>query len=155
MPSPAVLALGVLGGVSAGAVAAPFSVPTAVVVGAVAVVAVVAFLVGGAPVVEVLVPAPEDAETPGTGGELRAGGARIPTSALGSPEVLDAEGMRAALGPELDARAWVCQRSWVRGGVRVPVTDPRDATPCWVLSSRRPAALAAALGQAAHSEQTS
>lgn len=158
-PSPGVVVLAVVGGASLGLVLLPVSTAAALAVGAAAVAGLLAALVLLAPVVEVRVPCPPDGETPGVGGELRAGHARIPTGALGAPEVLDREAMRAALGPGLDARAWVCHRPWVGPGVRVPVRDPRDSTPYWLMSSRRPAALAAALGragdQAAHSEQTS
>lgn len=77
--------------------------------------------------------------------ELRAGRARIPVSLLGEPEELDALATRAALGPDLDARAYVCLRAWARTAVRVSVVDPRDPTPYWFVSTRRPAALAEAL----------
>jgi hypothetical protein len=89
------------------------------------------------------------------GGELRVGAARIPVAALGAPVPLDRAGMRQALGPGSDARAWVCLRAWVPGGVQVPVTDPGDPTPEWIVSTRRPQALASAVERAqAHSEQT-
>lgn len=90
-------------------------------------------------------------------GELRVGSAHIPVDALGDPVVLDRAGMHRAVGPGSDARAFVCLRSWVPGGVQVPVTDPRDPTPSWLVSSRRPRSLASALVDArqAHSEQTS
>ncbi len=78
-------------------------------------------------------------------GELRAGRARIPVHLLGTPETLDAVGTRAALGPDLDARAYVCLRGWVRTAVQVPVVDPRDPTPYWFVSTRRPERLVAAL----------
>ena len=68
---------------------------------------------------------------------FRAGRARIPVQLLGDPEVLDADGMRRARGPELDARAYLCLRGWIAAGVRVPVLDPRDPAPYWLVSSRR------------------
>ncbi|WP_265521391.1 DUF3093 domain-containing protein [Oerskovia flava] len=82
------------------------------------------------------------------GDRFRAGRAEIPLDLLGEVRVLDAEGMRHALGPDLDARSYVCLRSWARTGISVTVTDPDDPTPCWVVSTRRPAELAAALGAA-------
>lgn len=158
-PSAGVVVLAVVGGASLGLILLPFSTAGALAVGAAGALGLVAATEVLAPVVEVRVPCPPDGETPGVGGELRAGRARIPAGALGAPEVLDREQMRAALGPGLDVRAWVCHRPWIGPGVRVPVPDPRDSTPYWLMSSRRPAALAAALGragdQAAHSEQTS
>jgi hypothetical protein len=78
-------------------------------------------------------------------GVFRAGRARIPVDLLGDPEVLDADAMRRARGPELDARAYLCLRGWIATGVRVPVLDPRDPAPYWLVSSRHPADLAEAL----------
>jgi len=94
------------------------------------------------PVVSVL-PGPDG------GGELRAGRAAIPTSLLGPVTVLDRAGMTRELGPALDARAYVCLRAWARTGVRVELVDPADPTPYWLVSTRRPAELAAALTAAA------
>lgn len=90
-------------------------------------------------------------------GELRVGAAHIPAAALGEPRPLDRDGVRRALGPGSDARAFVCLRSWVPGAVQVPVSDPADPTPSWFVSTRRPQALASAIAEArqAHSEQTS
>lgn len=95
------------------------------------------------------------------GGELRAGRAHIPATLLGAVAELDREGVRTHLGPGSDARTFVCLRSWVPGAVVVVVEDAQDPTPAWLVSTRRPAALRAAIesarrsGQAAHSEQIS
>ena len=78
-------------------------------------------------------------------GLLVAGRARIPLALVGEPEVLDAEAMRHARGPGLDARAYLCLRGWIAGGVRVPVLDPQDPAPYWLVSSRRPGELADAV----------
>lgn len=91
-------------------------------------------------------------------GELRAGRARIPLTLLGEPEVLDREQVHAAMGPGSDARVFALLRAWLPGAVLVPVEDPADPTPAWLISSRRAPRLAAALRagqdpQAAHSEQ--
>jgi hypothetical protein len=82
------------------------------------------------------------------GGTFVAGRARIPLALLGDPQVLDADAMRAARGPELDARAYLCLRGWIAGGVRVPVLDPQDPAPYWLVSSRRPGELAEAVRRA-------
>ncbi|MFC0643732.1 DUF3093 domain-containing protein [Cellulomonas phragmiteti] len=79
-------------------------------------------------------------------GVLRAGAARIPVDLLADPRVLDRAGLRAELGPALDARAYACLRSWIGTAVRVEVRDPQDPTPYWIVSTRRPDALVAALG---------
>ena len=83
-------------------------------------------------------------------GMLQAGRARLPWSMVGTMTALDAEQLRTALGPELDVRAYLCVRGWVRTGVRVTVNDPDDPTPYWLVSTRRPERLI----QAAHSRQT-
>lgn len=77
-----------------------------------------------------------------------AGRARLPLDVVAGVEALDAEEMRRARSVELDARAYLCLRGWVAGGVRVRLDDPEDDTPYWLVSSRHPVALAAALGAA-------
>ncbi|CAM5340447.1 DUF3093 domain-containing protein [Streptomyces tanashiensis] len=78
-------------------------------------------------------------------GSLVAGDARIPVTALGAAEVLDAEEARAWRTHKADPRAFMLMRSYVPGAVRVAVTDPADPTPYVYLSSREPEALVAAL----------
>jgi hypothetical protein len=81
-------------------------------------------------------------------GELLAGRAHVPVGLLGPAEVLTPDELRRALGPSLDARAFLCIRGWLKRGVRVGLNDPDDPTPYWVISSRRPEELAAVLAQA-------
>ncbi|MEU7123926.1 DUF3093 domain-containing protein [Streptomyces zaomyceticus] len=78
-------------------------------------------------------------------GSLVAGDARIPVSALGAVEVLDAEEARAWRMHKADPRAFMLMRSYVTRAVRIEVTDPSDPTPYVYLSSREPEALAQAL----------
>ncbi|WP_306324435.1 DUF3093 domain-containing protein [Streptomyces venezuelae] len=78
-------------------------------------------------------------------GSLVAGDARIPVSALGAAEALDAEEARAWRTHKADPRAFMLMRSYVARAVRVEVTDPSDPTPYVYLSSREPEALVAAL----------
>lgn len=81
-------------------------------------------------------------------GELHAGRAHVPVTLLREPRALDAATLRHELGPGLDARAFLCQRGWVRTAVRAELDDPADPTPYWVVSTRRPDALVAALRSA-------
>lgn len=83
------------------------------------------------------------------GGLLVAGEARIPLTALGRVEVLDAEQARAWRGPRADARAHMVLRAYIPTAVRIEVDDPEDPTPYVYLSTRRPDRLAAALAAAA------
>jgi hypothetical protein len=80
-----------------------------------------------------------------SGGELRAGPAHIPLDLLGDAVALDAAATRDQLGPRLDARAYVCLRAWARTAVRVEVLDTADPTPYWLVSTRHPERLAAAV----------
>jgi hypothetical protein len=78
-------------------------------------------------------------------GSLVAGDARIPVSALGEAEVLDAEQARDWRLHKADPRAFMLLRSYVPTAVRIEVSDPDDPTPYVYLSTRDPEALAAAL----------
>ena len=78
---------------------------------------------------------------------LRVGPAHLPHAQIGRVEVLDPRGFREQLGPQADARAWLRTRPYVDAGFRVEVADPSDPTPYWLVSSRRPEAVATALGQ--------
>lgn len=82
-------------------------------------------------------------------GMLRAGRARIPVDLLGEPRALTGEDARRARGTELDPRTWHVIRGGIDGVVIVPVEDPADPTPAWVISTRTPDRLAAALRKAA------
>lgn len=74
---------------------------------------------------------------------IAAGGARLPRQWAGSVRPLDATGMRTERGPDGDARRYVVLRPWAaRGGVLIDNIDPHDPHPGWLLSSRRPQALA-------------
>jgi Protein of unknown function (DUF3093) len=94
---------------------------------------VVLFLAYGAPRVEV------------EAGWLRAGRARISGEYLGDAESLDAAETRRVAGPGADARAYLVMRPYLKRAVRVTVRDDRDPAPYWLLSSRDPEHLAAAI----------
>lgn len=86
-------------------------------------------------------------------GTLRAGHASIPVSELGEAEAIDRESARQLLGRDFDPAAFYSTTPWTRTLVRVAVTDPDDPTPHWVISSRRPERLKAAI-DAQRPEQT-
>lgn len=120
----------------AGIVALPFGGTAGAVTAGAALAVLGALLVTWSPVVAV------------DGDELVAGRAHVPVGFLGEVAPLDAAGMREALGPGLDLRAYLCTRGWVATGVRVELTDPDDPTPYWVVSTRRPQRLVDAARQA-------
>jgi hypothetical protein len=78
-------------------------------------------------------------------GELRVDDARLPVRFVGGVTVLGAPEKRILLGTAAHPYAFVVQRPWIKGAVQVHLNDPADPTPYWVVSSRRPAALAATL----------
>ena len=79
------------------------------------------------------------------GGWLRAGRARIAGEFLGEVVALDAAGTRRVAGPEADVRAYLLLRPYVKRSVRVVVRDERDPAPYWLLSTRDPESLTAAI----------
>ncbi|HKD99313.1 MAG TPA: DUF3093 domain-containing protein [Micromonosporaceae bacterium] len=78
-------------------------------------------------------------------GELYVDDAHLPVTLVTEVNVLDAAGIRALLGPLAERHAFVVQRPWISTGVRVVLDDPEDPTPYWIVGSRRPAELAAAI----------
>jgi len=86
-------------------------------------------------------------------GTLRAGRARIEAGFLGAVEPLDADQAWRAAGPEADARAYLLLRPYLKRAVKVHITDPTDPTPYWLLSTRHPKTLAAAIAALTGPEQ--
>ena len=78
-------------------------------------------------------------------GWLYAGKARIQTGFLGECRALTAEEAWQVAGPQADARAYLLLRPYVRRAVKVQIQDPADRTPYWLIASRHPDQLAAAL----------
>lgn len=78
-------------------------------------------------------------------GVLHVPRARIPLDQLGGVTPLDREGTRRMRGPLAEPRAYVVTRGWLTESVRVQVEDPADDTPYWLVGTRRPHELAAAL----------
>lgn len=85
-------------------------------------------------------------------GTLTAGRARIQLAQTGEATGFAGAEATAERGVRLDARAWMLIRGWVASVVRVPVTDPSDPTPYWLLSTRHPTELAAAINRSRRPE---
>jgi hypothetical protein len=77
--------------------------------------------------------------------ELIVDDARLPLRFVASVTPLTPLETRDLLGPNAEQYAFVIQRPWIRGAVRVDLADPADPTPYWLVSSRRPEQLAAAV----------
>lgn len=78
--------------------------------------------------------------------EIRVGRAAIGREWIGAVRPLDAAGTRARSGVEADARAHLVLRPWVATCVELTLDDPADPVPYWLVSTRRPGALATSLG---------
>jgi len=111
----------------------PISMTAGLVTAALLYAGCVAMLVLGSPVVQV------------KGGELQAGRARISTELLGEATAFSGTEASQERGPRLDVRAWLLIRGWVDPVVRIPIVDATDPAPYWLVSSRHPQKLAAAI----------
>jgi hypothetical protein len=76
---------------------------------------------------------------------LHVGRAFVGSEHIGAVTSLDRAAYRTRLGTEADARAYLVTRPYLDHGVAVTIDDPSDPTPYWLVSSRHPDALAAAL----------
>lgn len=84
-------------------------------------------------------------------GWFRAGRARVELRFVGEVVPLDAEATRLVAGRDADARAYLLLRPYRKKAVKVSLRDPADPTPYWLVSTRRPDALAATLTRAVES----
>ncbi len=76
---------------------------------------------------------------------FQAGRARIPVRLLGQPVALDAADSHRLAGRDANGRAYHLLRPYLKRAVRVSVVDPADPVPYWLVSTRHPEELAAAL----------
>ena len=79
---------------------------------------------------------------------IRIGRALIEHRYIAAAQALDAEQTRRRAGVEADARAHLVLRPYVSTAVEITLDDPADPVPYWLVSTRRPEALAAALDRA-------
>jgi hypothetical protein len=77
--------------------------------------------------------------------ELRIDKAHIERKYLGKVTVLDSEAMRLLRTRDADPAAHLAIKFWAVKGVKVEITDPRDPTPYWLITSKRGEDLAASL----------
>jgi hypothetical protein len=76
---------------------------------------------------------------------LQVGRASLPSWAIGEVAALDTQATARARGPEADPHAFFALAGYVATSVRVQVADPADPVPYWLVSTRHPDALAAAV----------
>lgn len=76
---------------------------------------------------------------------IRVGRSVLEWPYAGSVKVLDSADLTRRLGVEADARAFLRVRPYVKGAVEIQVNDAADPHPYWLIASRRPTELAAAI----------
>jgi len=76
---------------------------------------------------------------------ISVGPASLPLSFVGEVDALDAGRTKAARGPRADPHAHLRLRPGVSSSVVLEVTDPQDPHPYWLISTRHPSALQAAI----------
>jgi hypothetical protein len=96
----------------------------------------VVLLIIGGPVIEV------------TDTAFRAGRANLPLTVVGTVTAHQGEDARYERGVGLDARTWLLIRGWISPIVKIQLVDPGDPTPYWVVSSRHPELVVAAIAAA-------
>lgn len=111
----------------------PINTTAGIIVAIVLYLGCVGLLLLGSPVVEV------------TDTEFVAGKARLPLALVGDVAGFSGDEARVQRGQRLDARAYLLIRGWVDPVLKAGVDDVDDPTPYWLVSTRNPAALAAAL----------
>ncbi len=77
--------------------------------------------------------------------ELRIDKAHIELKYLGKVTVLDSDAMRLLRTRDADPAAFLAIKFWAATGIKIEVTDPRDPTPYWLITSKRGEKLAALL----------
>lgn len=87
-----------------------------------------------------------------TNDDLVIGNAVLEGRFRGLATSLDAKEFRHTMGVGADARAFIKIRPYIKTGALIPVTDPSDPTPYWIISSRHPEHLVAALNASAQNQ---
>jgi hypothetical protein len=77
--------------------------------------------------------------------ELWVGQAHLPVSVIAKSAEVPRTAKSAALGRQLDPAAYVVHRAWVGPMVLLVLDDPDDPTPYWLVSTRHPERVLAAL----------
>jgi hypothetical protein len=80
-----------------------------------------------------------------TAGELRAGDATLPLVMTGEVRALDEAQTRALRGPRADPTAHTLIRPYLQCAVYIEIKGPDPVSPYWLVATRHPAELAAAI----------
>ena len=118
------------------AVGAGLGIPTGIAVSILTAVTAGYWLVSASPIIAV------------SDSEITAGRAHISLGYIDNVRALTSAEARNATGRDADGLTYLITRGWVTSAVRFDITDDADPTPDWIVSTRRPQELAAALEQA-------
>jgi hypothetical protein len=88
------------------------------------------------------------------GKEIQVGRASIERAYVAACRALNADQTRRRAGVEADARAHLVLRPYIKTAVEITLDDPDDPVPYWLVSTRHPHRLAAAMQDAASSTLT-
>jgi Protein of unknown function (DUF3093) len=91
------------------------------------------------------------AEVQVTDGMLRAGNAELPLTSVGEVVPLNEKQSALMCGPKFDPAAFMYSRPYLKQSVYLATDDPR--VPYWLVGTRRPAELAAAVEKCRTREQ--
>ena len=75
-------------------------------------------------------------------GRLTVSGVSLETEFIGQVQVIPKTEAFAEKGPKLNANAYLALQSSRKGLLKIHLTDSRDITPYWLISSRNPGKLA-------------
>jgi hypothetical protein len=81
------------------------------------------------------------------GQELRIDQAHIELKYLGGVEQLTSSQMRLLRTRDADPAAYLAIKFWLSTGVKITISDPRDPTPYWLVTSKRGDQIAALLNK--------
>jgi Protein of unknown function (DUF3093) len=90
-----------------------------------------------------------------TGGMLRAGGHTLALGEVDEAIALDEKQAMALRGPQADPAARILLRPYLKRAVYIGLADPGKGVPYWLVATRRPAELAAAIERARHDSRPS
>jgi hypothetical protein len=107
-------------------IAEPFDIRVGIVVGLISVSAIWGLLILRAPRIQV------------SKDNLRVGRVSISRDFVGKPQAISKQEIFSERGPNLDPGAHKVFQGSVKTAVKIPVTDPEDPTPYWLVSSRNP-----------------
>ena len=74
--------------------------------------------------------------------ELKVGRVAISRNLIGEAEIISKDRIFLERGPKLDPGAHKVFQGSVKSAIKIPIADPEDPTPYWLISTRKPDKLA-------------